>query len=137
MRIFNKLLSENNVLIVDLLDINPKFQNKIINSLYNFMNYTDKYVYVFLPVTDENSDKKLLRRLINSGHIFTSIFANHSYKYALELKEHAQNVAFFAPQTVQHEFAVYNTFLNNWQQMFWEFLIFLLLFRLNPRQLPS
>ena len=112
LQLFSNLLKENSVLIVDLLDLNSKLQNKIISSLYSFMSYENRYVYVFLPVTDENSDKKLLKKIISSGHIFTLIFANHLYKYALELKEHAQNVVFFAPQTVQHEFAVYNTFLN-------------------------
>lgn len=112
LQLFSGLLEENNALIIDLLDVNSKLQNKIISSVYGFMNYINHYAYVFLPVTDDNSDKKLLRKVINNGHIFTLIFANHSYKYALELKEQAQNIAFFAPQTVQHEFAVYNTFLN-------------------------
>ena len=106
------LLGQNNALIIDLLDINPKLQSKVINVIYNDLNLLSNYIYMFLPLSDENSDKKLLRRLINHTHIFTTIFVNHSYKYALELKEHAQNLAFFAPQTMQHEFATYNTFLN-------------------------
>ena len=109
---FSYVLNNNSTIIVDISELNSKLQNKVINNILSTINLLEGYVYVFLPVNNENSDKQLLRKIINNSHVFTTIFARHSYKYALELKEHAQNIAFFAPQTVQHEFAVYNTFLN-------------------------
>ena len=48
----------------------------------------------------------------NNNHIFTTVLVSSSYKYAEELKQHAQNMLLFAPQSVNHDFAAYNTFLS-------------------------
>jgi hypothetical protein len=54
----------------------------------------------------------LLKQFVNNNHIFTTLLVSSSYKYAEELKQHAQNMLLFAPQTVNHDFAAYNTFLS-------------------------
>ena len=48
----------------------------------------------------------------SSGYVFTTILASSSYKYASELKGHAQNMMLFAPLSINNDFSSYNTFLS-------------------------
>ena len=105
-------IDKKNCSIIDLQSINGSLQNKVIEFVHTVLSKSDKYIYLFAPLNDENSDKTLLQKIINNNHVFTVIFASHSYKYASELKEHANNILFFAPQSLQHDFAAYNTFLS-------------------------
>ncbi len=105
-------LAEKNCVIIDLKDINESLQKEVISFVHKTLEEFDKYIYFFVPLTDDNSDKPLLKQLINHNHIFTTFIASSSYKYTQELKQHAQNMILFAPQAVNHDFAGFNTFLN-------------------------
>lgn len=105
-------LKERNCVVVNIKDVVPELQKEVINYIHSVLEGFDKYVYFFVNLTDDNSDKKLIKRLINHNHVFTTIFASHLYKYEKELKGHAGELMFFAPMTLQHDFAAYNTFLN-------------------------
>ena len=105
-------LKERNCIVINIKEASGDLQREIINYVHKIIETFDKYVYYFVPLTDDNSDKKLVKRLINHNHVFTTFFASHLYKYASELKSHAQNILLFAPQTMQNDFAAYNTFLN-------------------------
>lgn len=109
---FNQKLEEKNCSILNLTDVNEALQKEVILFVYNALDSLKKYVYFFCPLTDGNSDKKLLKKFINNNHVFTTIIVSNSYKYVKELKSFAENVVIFAPENVQHEFAAYNTFLN-------------------------
>lgn len=105
-------LDEKNCSIIDIKDIPETLQNEVLTFVHGVLGSFDKYVYFFVPLNDENSDKKLLKRFLNHNHVFTTMLVSSSYKYAEELKQHAQNIVLFAPNTVNHDFATYNTFLN-------------------------
>lgn len=109
---FNQKLEEKNCSILNLTDVNEALQKEVILFVHNALGSLKKYVYFFCPLTDGNSDKKLLKKFINNNHVFTTIIVSNSYKYVKELKSFAENVVIFAPENVQHEFAAYNTFLN-------------------------
>lgn len=109
---FNQKLEEKNCSILNLTDVNEALQKEVILFVHNALDSLKKYVYFFCPLTDSNSDKKLLKKFINNNHVFTTIIVSNSYKYVKELKSFAENVVIFAPENVQHEFAAYNTFLN-------------------------
>lgn len=109
---FRQKIEEKNCSIVDIKNIHESLQKEVILFIHQALNLLDKYVYFFVSLTDGNSDKKLLKELINNNHVFTTVFANHTYKYAKELKNYAENMILFAPQTLTHDFAAYNTFLN-------------------------
>lgn len=109
---FNKKLEEKNCTIINLTDVNEALQKEVIIFIHKALESLKKYVYFFCPLTDGNSDKKLLKRFINHSHIFTAIIVSNSYKYVKELKACAENIIIFAPEDSQHEFAAYNTFLN-------------------------
>ncbi|MBR1460412.1 hypothetical protein IJ596_02105 [bacterium] len=110
--VFADLLEKDNTIIIDVKNLESPLQNKMINMVHDELNSINKYIYLFVSIHDDNSDKSMIRKFINHSHVFTTIFAPHSYKYAAELKEHAQNIVFYTPQTLTHEFASYNTFLS-------------------------
>lgn len=110
--VFKEKLAEKNCSIIDLKNIHESLQKEVILFIHKALDVEKKYIYFFVPLTDGNSDKKLLKQLLNNNHVFTTVLVSHSYKYARELKAFAENIMLFAPQTLQHDFATYNTFLN-------------------------
>lgn len=111
-KVLENKLKERNCIVVNVKNISGGLQKEVIKYIHKIIETFDKYVYYFVPLTDDNSDKKMLKRLLNHNHVFTTLFASHRYKYASELKAHAQEIMLFAPQTMQNDFAAYNTFLN-------------------------
>ena len=109
---FKEKLNEKNCSIIDIKDINEPLQKEVMSFIHQALTEYEKYIYFFAPLTDNNSDKKLLKQFINNNHVFTTILVSSSYKYAQELKQHAQNILLFAPNDINHDFAAYNTFLN-------------------------
>ena len=109
---FKEKLNEKNCSIIDIKDINEPLQREVMSFIHQALTEYEKYIYFFAPLTDNNSDKKLLKQFINNNHVFTTILVSSSYKYAQELKQHAQNILLFTPNDMNHDFAAYNTFLN-------------------------
>ena len=105
-------LQEKNCTIIDLKDIHESLQKEVLSFIHKTLEDFDKYIYFFVPLTDGNSDKPLLKQFINNNHIFTIFIAGCSYKYSQELKQYAQNMIVFAPQTQNHNFTAFNTFIN-------------------------
>ncbi len=91
-------------------------QKEVLSFIHSTLETYDKYIYFFVPLTDENSDKRLLKQFINHNRVFTTIMVSSSYKYTNELKQHAQNMILFAPEDMNHDFTAYNTFLNKLNQ---------------------
>lgn len=109
---FKEKLNAKNCSIIDIKDINEPLQKEVMSFIHQALTEYEKYIYFFAPLTDNNSDKKLLKQFINNNHVFTTILVSSSYKYAQELKQHAQNILLFTPNDMNHDFAAYNTFLN-------------------------
>lgn len=109
---FKEKLNEKNCSIIDIKDINEPLQKEVMSFIHQALTEYEKYIYFFAPLTDNNSDKKLLKQFINNNHVFTTILVSSSYKYTQELKQHAQNILLFTPNDMNHDFAAYNTFLN-------------------------
>lgn len=98
--------------ILDISSASDTLQNEIIKYVYDSIDEMDLFVYSFVPLTNDNADKKLIRHFLTKSKIYTTINCSHNFKYLYELKERANNLILFAPQTFQHDFATYNTFLN-------------------------
>lgn len=98
--------------VLDISAVDEKLQNEIISYVYNAVEELDLFVYSFVQFTNDNADKKLIRHMITKDKIYTTIICSHNYKYLYELKERASNLILFVPQSLQHDFAAYNTFLN-------------------------
>ena len=102
----------NNITYIDIDEDSDDLQRELIEYIHENLQDIDKYLYLFVKLTSKNTDKKLLKELIETDKIFTTIICSHNHKYIQELKQRAQGIILFAPQTVQHDFATYNTFLN-------------------------
>ena len=109
-------LKQKSCCIVDIKDIDEGLQREVISLVHSTLYSFDKFVYFFVPLNNGNSDKKLLQQFINNSHVFTTVLASSEYKYAADLKEHAQNIIQFTPEIIKNETAPYSTFLNKLNQ---------------------
>lgn len=98
--------------ILDISSASDILQNEIMKYVYDSIEEMDLFVYSFVQLTNDNADKRLIRHFLTKDKIYTTIACSHNFKYLYELKERANNLILFAPQTLQHDFATYNTFLN-------------------------
>ncbi len=105
-------IKDNYTTVIDISNISSGLQREVIAYVYGVLEEMNSAIYSFVKINDDNSDKKLLKLLLNENKIYTSIICNHNYKYVYELKEKAENLILFAPETTRHDFASYNTFLN-------------------------
>ena len=98
--------------LIDLSHVDFDVQRLAISTIYDEIAQSDLFIYSFVKITDENATKKLIRKIINKKKIYTTFIVPHCYKYLFELKERANNMILFTPQSLQHDFASYNIFLN-------------------------
>ena len=106
------LIRANSTNILNISGVDDVLQNEIIKYVYDTVDALDLFVYAFVPLNNDNADKKLIRQMLGKDKIHTTIVCSHNFKYIYELKERANNMILFAPQTLQHDFSAYNTFLN-------------------------
>jgi hypothetical protein len=97
---------------IDLSEIPQDLQKEVIRYIYTVLNGINEQIYCFVKVNNSNVTKKLLKKYITRDNVFTTIVCPHEFKYIEEVKEASQNIIFFAPLTVQHDFSSYNSFLN-------------------------
>ena len=105
-------IDKSKVTIIDISEMAPVLQKEIMSYTYGVMKGINETIYSFVKVDNANSSKRLLKTFLSSVGIYTKIICRHEYKYLPELKSAAQNLILFTPQTLQHDFAAYNTFLN-------------------------
>lgn len=105
-------LSSESTTIFDLSKIDEQEQREMISYAYSLMSRLEQEIYVFVPLTGVNSDKKLLKQIFNCKDAYSTLICSYAYKYLNELKQLSKNSIFFAPIQQQNDFAVYNTFLN-------------------------
>ena len=97
---------------IDLSELTDNLQKEVISYIYSILNDINEQIYCFAKVNNSNISKKLLKRFITRDNVFTTVICPHEFKYIEEIKEVSQNIIFFAPLTLQHDFASYNSFLN-------------------------
>ena len=108
----NIAIDKSQFTVVDISDIPEELQKEVMMYAYSVMEAVNKKIYSFVNINNSNTSKKLLKKFIQRKNIYTTVVCPHEYKYINLLKENAQNIIFFAPLTLQHDFASYNTFLN-------------------------
>lgn len=105
-------IDKSKVTIIDISEMAPVLQKEIMSYTYGVMKGINETIYSFVKIDNANSSKRLLKTFLSRDGIYTTIICRHEYKYLPELKSAAQNLILFTPQTLQHDFAAYNTFLN-------------------------
>ena len=84
-------IKDNYSTILDISNVEAKMQREIISYVYSVLDELGGYICSFVKVNDANSDKKLLKMLLNENKIYTSIICNHNYKYIRFLQANAYN----------------------------------------------
>jgi len=105
-------IEKHAITYVDISEESDELQKELIGYIHKTIESFGNYIYLFVKLTNKTGDKKLLKQLVENEHVFSNIVCSHSYKYLAELKQRAENLIIFSPQTVQHDFASYNTFLT-------------------------
>ena len=57
-------LNEKNCSIIDLKNIHESLQKEVLGFIHTTLDSFEKYIYLFVPLTDDNSDKKLLKQFV-------------------------------------------------------------------------
>lgn len=111
-KMFRSKVAHSDSLIVDISDVELSLQKVMIPYLFDSISTVNSDLFVLITMNNEVADKKLLRKTLEFKNIFTTIICGHEFKYLPDLKQIIQNLILFAPQTLQHDFAAYNTFLG-------------------------
>ena len=106
------ILENNNSVVIDISDIPDNVKKEVLRYLYDVLNERNEKLYSFVKINNTNSSKKLLKRFIEKNNMFTTIICPHEFKYIEDLKEISQNIIFFTPMSLTHDFASYNTYLS-------------------------
>lgn len=105
-------ISQQNLTVFDLSKMEDIVQREMISHLYSLISQMPSDVYVLLNLNNENSDKKLLKKVYTAKNAFTALTCAYDYKYLKELKQLAKTQILFAPLQPQSDFAAYNAFLS-------------------------
>src|SRR5574344_1561434 len=117
-----KFLAENKTTVIDLSMLDETFAKAYMEYVLALIeNFEEKYFSVF-DLTNENSDKKLLKKRYSAKNVFPTAICSYQYKYLTEIKKLSKNLFLFAPIQQQHDFASYNVFLNKLNAQ--EFVVF-------------
>jgi hypothetical protein len=110
--ILKNIIENEKLIVFDLSKIEESVQKEMISYLYSLIMNINEKIYVICNIEDENSDKKLLKKIFTSQNAYSTIVCSYSYKYLKELKQLSKNLILFAPIHQQNDFAGYNTFLD-------------------------
>ena len=105
-------VEQNITPVIDLSAMPPHLQKEITKYTYTVLNNINDTIYVFAKTNNSVATKKLLKRFIEKDNTYTTIICPHEFKYIEEVKEVSQNIIFFTPNSVTHNFGSYNTYLN-------------------------
>lgn len=110
--LFRNKVAHSDSLIVDVSNVELSLQKLLIPYLFDCISTVSADTFVLITMNNDVADKRLLRKTLEFRNIYTTIICGHEFKYLPDLKQIIQNLILFAPQTLQHDFANYNTFLN-------------------------
>lgn len=110
--ILKDALQTNNILVLDLSQTDSIVQREMISYAYSVLKELNQQTYVVTSLENSNSDKKLLKQILTTENVYSTIIAPYSYKYLKELKQLSKNLVLFTPIQQQTDFASYNVFLN-------------------------
>ena len=108
----NIAIEKSDVCVIDISSVSDDVQKEVIRQIYSVLNDMDEKVYSFVKINNSNITKRLLKIFIEKNNVYTTIICPHEFKYIEDIKEISQNIIFFAPLTMTHDFASYNTYLN-------------------------
>ena len=67
------LIRANSTNILNISGVDDVLQNEIIKYVYDTVDALDLFVYAFVPLNNDNADKKLIRQMLGKDKIHTTI----------------------------------------------------------------
>ena len=67
-------------------NVSDALQKEVVSFIHKALESIEKYVYLFVSFNDDNSDKQMLKQILNNNHVFTTLLVHNDYKYAKDLK---------------------------------------------------
>ncbi len=104
-------LLNNQTTVIDVSHVDESIQREVISYVYSLLKEIAENYYVFVKLTNGNSNKKLLKQVFSNKNTYTITTCSYTYKYLTELKKIAKDLILFTPLIQQQDFASYNTFL--------------------------
>lgn len=110
--LFDSLLN-NQTTVINVSKADDNIQREVISYVYSLIKELSDEYYVFIKITNGNSNKKLLKQIFSCKKAYTITNCSYSYKYLTELKKLSKDLILFTPLLQQQDFASYNTFLTS------------------------
>lgn len=106
-----KLETENTV-VIDISCLQESLQKECIKYIYSVLGEINSEFYAFTPLSNDNSDKFILKQIFDTENVHTSIICGYDYNNLAELKKCSKNMLMFTPLKQQKDFGGYNIFLQ-------------------------
>ena len=110
--VLKEKLENENTVVIDISYLNDSLQKECIKYVYKILSGIDSEFFVFTPLSNENSDKLLLKQMFDTENADTTIICGYDYKYLSDLKKCSKNMLMFTPLKQQNDFGRYNIFLQ-------------------------
>ena len=110
--IFDEKVRTNNLTKVDLSNLNSTFLKEYYSYILLRAEKALEPLYLIIKLDNENSDKKMLKKLLFADNIKPIIITSYNYKYLAELKQYVSNMILCTPTQQQSDFTDYKVFLN-------------------------
>ena len=105
-------LEKDSTIIIDISNLKESLQKESIKYVYSILKNINSEFYAFTPLTGENSDKFLLKEILDTENVHSTLICDYDYANLNELKKSSKNMLMFTPLKQQKDFGGYNIFLQ-------------------------
>lgn len=110
--VLKEKLKKEETIVIDISCLKESLQKECIKYVYSVLKEIDAEFYAFTPLSNDNSDKFLLKQIIDTENVHTTTICGYDYKLVNELKKRSKNMLMFTPLKQQRDFGGYNIFLQ-------------------------
>ncbi len=110
--VLKEKFKKDETIVIDISCLKESLQKECIKYVYSVLKEIDAEFYAFTPLSNDNSDKFLLKQIIDTENVHTTTICGYDYKLVNELKKRSKNMLMFTPLKQQRDFGGYNIFLQ-------------------------
>lgn len=110
--ILKEKFKKDETIVIDISCLKESLQKECIKYVYSVLKEINAEFYAFTPLSNDNSDKFLLKQIIDTENVHTTTICGYDYKLVNELKKRSKNMLMFTPLKQQRDFGGYNIFLQ-------------------------
>lgn len=110
--VLKEKFKKDETIVIDISCLKESLQKECIKYVYSVLKGIDAEFYAFTPLSNDNSDKFLLKQIIDTENVHTTTICGYDYKLVNELKKRSKNMLMFTPLKQQRDFGGYNIFLQ-------------------------